>query len=498
MRPSEAVNLHPSTHHPSTLPFSTFDVIFIGSGWAPRIATPRLVREGISCLVIESELVGGECPFWACAPSKALLRPQEALSSTASVGGARERLQSDHGVEVLSTFRRRDGFTGAWDDLGHFVPAIESAGGHVTRGHAKILAPKKVEVTPHVGDPVELEANLAVVIGTGSEAVMPDIPGLLEANPWTPRDATSSKSVPEHLIVMGGGAVGAEMATAYLSFGAKITLVHSSPEILPAIDAPAGKLVREALEKSGAVVRVRARITEVQRGPDQRVKATLSDGSTITGSELLVAAGRTGRHRDLGLDNVGLAPKGRWIDVDDDLKVKGIDGDWLYAVGDVNGRALFSHSSKYHGRAVANTIIAKAKGQIAKGHGIAWPLGKAHADNVATPQVIFTNPSVGSVGLTRKAAEKKGIEIREVVSPSLTFGGMVRADGQEPGWAQWILDKEDRILGATFVGTEAEDLLHANTVAVVGGMTVQQMAHAIPCFPTMSEVYLNLCDAAGI
>lgn len=260
MRPSEAVNLHPSTHHPSTLPFRSFDVIFIGSGWAPRIATPRLVREGISCLIIESELVGGECPFWACAPSKALLRPQEALSSTASVGGARERLQFDHGVEVPSTFRRRDGFTGAWDDLGHFVPAIESAGGHVTRGHAKILAPKKVEVTPHVGDPVELEANLAVVIATGSEAVMPDIPGLLEANPWTPRDATSSKFVPEHLIVMGGGAVGAEMATAYLSFGAKITLVHSSPEILPAIDAPAGKLVREALEKSGAVVRVRTRI----------------------------------------------------------------------------------------------------------------------------------------------------------------------------------------------------------------------------------------------
>ena len=498
MRPSQSINIHPATHPTSSLPTKSFDAIFIGSGWAPRIATPRLVKAGLSSLIIESELVGGECPFWACAPSKVLLRPQEALESTAAVGGAKESLTTDHDVNVEGTFKRRDAFTGDWNDLGHFVPAIEDAGGHVVRGHAQIVGEKKVHVTSHQGETIALEARLAVVIGTGSGAIMPDIPGLKEANPWTARDATSSSTVPEHLIIMGAGAVGAEMATAYLSFGARVTVVQAGPEILPAVDTSAGKLVRESLEHHGAVVKVGTKITQVKREENGTITVQLSDGSSLAGSELLVAAGRTGRHTNLGLDSIGVKPKGHWIEVDDRLQVMGVDGVWLYAVGDVNGRALFSHTSKYHGRVVANAIIAKTSQTNDALEQLPWAADVAQADNAAVPQVIFTNPVVGSIGLTQKAAEKKAIKFRSVNAPSLTFGGKVHADDKGPGWAQWILDDGNRILGATFVGAEAADLLHASTVAVVGGLTVQQMAHAIPCFPTMSEVYLNLCDAAGI
>ena len=235
MPTTESINLHPNTNPLSALKSHVYDVICLGSGWASRVVASRCVAAGLSALVIERELVGGDCPFWACVPSKALLRPAEALEGAAKVGGARERLEKGGvgvGVDVSAVFARRDAFTSRWDDGDHLVPMVESSGADLVRGNGKIAGEKRV-IVENGGKSVQLEARHAVVIGTGSEPVFPEIPGLVEAMPWGPREATSSSIVPEHLIIMGGGVVGCEMATAYSSFGAKVTIVHQAAEILP-------------------------------------------------------------------------------------------------------------------------------------------------------------------------------------------------------------------------------------------------------------------------
>ncbi|KAF2173416.1 hypothetical protein M409DRAFT_15700 [Zasmidium cellare ATCC 36951] len=484
MRPSQKFNLHPSTHSAKDLETKTFDVICIGSGWAGRQLAAQVCKAGFTALVVEKELFGGDCPFWACVPSKVLLRSQDALDAANAVGGAKERIL-DAKVDANGVFARRDVITANKDDTQLLVPMTEATGATLVRGQAKLADVKNVQIAPFEGEPVEVEARLAVAICSGSEAVIPD--GVKAADPWTPRDATSADYVPEKLIIMGAGAVGCEMATAYAGFGSKVTLISSSGSLLPSIDSEAGTIVRKSLEERGVVVKLATKVTKATR-TDYGVEAVLSTGEKLSASELLVASGRKAT-LDFGLEKLGLSSHGTHIPVNESLCVKTFDGnDWLYAVGDVNGKAPFTHSAS---RIAGNAIIAKARGQTPSN--ITLTLG----DRKAIPQVTFTSPIVASVGLTRKAAATKGIQVRQITAPAKTIGGILHSDTIADGWAQWLVDEEERLVGATIVGTDAADLIHASTVAIVGGMKLEQMVHAVPCFPTMSEVYLGLLEAAG-
>jgi pyruvate/2-oxoglutarate dehydrogenase complex dihydrolipoamide dehydrogenase (E3) component len=502
MPTTDSINLHPKTHLPSSLKSHTYDVISLGSGWAGRVIAARCVAAGLSAVVVERELIGGDCPFWACVPSKALLRPNEALDGTKKVGGAKERLVSENvGVDVEAVFRRRDALASGWDDTAHLIPMVEKSGADIVRGVGKIIGEKKVEVE-NGQERIELEARHAVAICTGSEPIIPHIPGLAEAKPWGPREATSSSAVPEHLIIIGGGVVGAEMATAYSSYGAKVTIIHRSTELLPRLDPEAGKLVRESLASDGVKTLLSTSIVSVQRPvPGGSVTIQLSSGESLTGSDILVATGRRAITQQVGLESIGLkalVEQGGSLPVDESLLITGVPGSWLYAAGDVNGRALLTHTSKYHGRIAANAIIARAKG-VFPSHPTKFDAVSATADLVAVPQVIFTSPTVASVGLTRTDAHRVGRVVREITAPAATLGAILHADGYPAGWAQWIVDANSGVLlGATIVGKDAANLLHASTVAIVGGLKIEQLVHAIPPFPTMSEVYLNLIDAAGL
>ena len=497
MRPSERINLHPATHSPSELKTKEYDVIVIGSGWAGRILAARVVKAQLTAIIVESELFGGDCPFWACVPSKALLRSPEVLDAAKGVGGARERVQENRGVDVAATFKRRDRFTMGWDDTVGLIPLVQSTDVEIVRGVGKIIGVKKVQVKPTVGEAVDLEARQAVALATGSVPIIPEIPGLKQAEPWVPRDATSSDFVPEHLLIMGGGVVGNEMATAYSSYGAKVTLVSATPEILPGFDPEAGKLVRESLETKGVTFHLGVKIVGAERLASDQVTVKLSTGKEISATELLVATGRRATLDKLGLENVGIKADGRFLLVDENLRVNDSEGNWLYAAGDINGRALLTHTSKYHGAVAANAIIAHVQNRNHGSQG-KWSSRSASADQVAVPQVVFTDPMVASVGLTRTAAQVKGKKVREIIAPMASPGYNIHADTANKGWAQWLVDDEDRLVGATFVGTDAAELLHASTVGIVGEMKLNRLMLAIPSFPTLSWVYYNLMDAAGL
>lgn len=453
--------------------------------------------------VVEQELVGGDCPFWACVPSKALLRPQEALAEARAVGGVRELLREEPSLDADTVFKRRDAFTGSWNDGQALVPMVEDSGAALVRGRGELIGVKRVAVINEHSQRAELEAKYAVAICTGSEPMIPNIPGLKESNPWGPREATSSSEVPKHLLILGAGAVGTEMATVYASLGAQVSLVTRGAELLPRIDQEAGRLVREGLESQGVRIYVSTTVgSVVQEETEDCLTVQMSKGRTISRvTKILAATGRKAKTTGIGLENFGIETDGSPIPVSESLDVPTVPGAWLYALGDVNGRAPLSHSSKYHGRIAANAIIARSQpDEIANpGWKTPWSRVSATNDTLAQPQVIFTSPTVASVGLTRSQADAAGLvdKIRIVTAPVTTLGARLHQDGYKDGWAQWIVDTEtNKLLGATFVGDGVADLLHASTVAIVGGLTLDRLAHAVPSFPTMSEVYLNLLEAA--
>jgi dihydrolipoamide dehydrogenase len=419
------------------------------------------------------------------------------------VSGVRELQREKPSLDAGTVFKRRDVFTSSWNDGEVLIPMVENSGAALVRGRGELVGVKRVAVTGENGQRAEIEARHAVAICTGSDPVVPNIPGLRESNPWGPRQATSSSEVPKHLLVLGAGAVGVEMATAYASLGAQVSLVSRGPELLPRIDPEAGRLVREGLESQGARVHVSATLESVAREDTEGcLTVQLSNGSKISGvTRILAATGRKANTSGMGLENFGIDTNGSPIAVSESLDVPAVPGRWLYALGDVNGRAPMSHSSKYHGRIAANVIIARSHPDAFDDPGSNTPWSKVSATNdiLAQPQVVFTRPTVASVGLTRRGAEAAGLahKVRVVTAPVATLGAKLHQEGYKDGWAQWIIDLEsNKLVGATFVGDGVAELLHASTVAIVGGLTVDRLAHAVPPFPTMSEVYLNLLEAA--
>ena len=465
-----------------------FDLIVIGAGAIGENVADRAVQGGLTAALVEAELVGGECSYWACMPSKALLRAGAVLRAAEDVDGAKQSVSG--GVDPRGVLRRRDTIVHDWDDASQ-VAWVAGAGIELIRGHARFTGPKRLTVTAADGTTTELVARHAITVSTGSSALLPDIPGLAEVLPWTSRDATSAKHVPKSLAILGGGVVACELATAYASMGCRVTLLSRGP-LLSKSEPFAGEAVLASLGKLGVDVRIGVEAASAHR-TDQNVVVGLADGSRVVVEELLVAAGRTPRTEDLGLETIGLTP-GHWLTVDDTLLVKGFD--WLYATGDVNHRALLTHQGKYQARAAGDVIAARALGEPVDD--APWGRHVATADIEAIPQVTFTDPEVASVGLTADAAKKAGYDIR-VVDYDLSWiaGASVLADHYE-GHARAVIDAQHEVLiGVTFVGPEVGEMLHAATIAVVGKVPLKRLWHAVPAYPTLNEVWLRFLETDG-
>jgi dihydrolipoamide dehydrogenase len=448
----------------------------------------RAVQGGLSAVIIESELVGGDCSYWACMPSKTLLRSGIALRAAQKLGGAKQAVTGS--LDVSAVLARRNSFTHDWNDQSQ-VDWVQGAGIDLVRGHARFTGVKEVTVTTDDGDTTVLTAKHAVAVSVGSDGLLPDVPGLAEANPWTSRDATSAQQAPASLAIIGGGVVGSEMATAYASFGTQVTLI-SRGALLSGNEPFAGELVADALRELGATVKLGVSPVSVARD-DSGVTLQLDDGSTVAAQELLVATGRVPRTSDLGLETIGLKP-GDWLQVDDTMLVKGFD--WLYACGDVNHRALLTHQGKYQARAAGDVIAARATGKPVDDK--PWGTHAATADHEAVPQVTFTDPEVASVGLTADSARKAGYDIR-VVDYELgqVAGAALQADGYE-GKARMVVDeKRGVLLGVTFVGQDVAEMIQAATIAVVGEVPIDRLWHAVPAYPTMNEIWLRLLETYG-
>lgn len=465
-----------------------YDLIVLGGGPVGENVADRAVQGGLTAIIVESELVGGECSYWACMPSKALLRSAQALRAAQHVAGASQAVTGK--LDVRAVFDRRDSFTSNWSDDGQ-VQWLDSAGIDLARGHGRLTGEREVTVTDADGGERVLRARHAVAISTGSDAVIPPIDGLREASPWTSREATSAEELPESLAVIGGGVVAVEMATAYAALGSTVTVIARSG-LLGGMEPFAGERVEAGLKELGVHVRTSTGTTSVRRD-DGGVTITLDGGDEIVAAEVLVATGRSPRSGDIGLEVVGLEP-GRWIETDDTLRVPG--SEWLYAVGDVNGRVLLTHQGKYQGRAAGDVIVARAKGEDVDDS--PWGRHVATADHAAVPQVTFSIPEVGSVGLTEAAAREAGTAVRAV---DYDLGWVAGASLYEDGFAgqaRLVVDTDrDVVIGATFVGPEVAELVQAATIAIVGEVPIARLWHAVPSYPTISEIWLRLLEGYG-
>ena len=464
-----------------------YDVVVLGAGPVGENVADRVRAAGLSAAVVERELVGGDCSYYACMPSKALLRPVLARADARRVGGLREAVRDP--LDVPAVLARRDSFASSWQDEEQ-VRWLAAIGADLYRGQGRLAGERRVTVTGPDGGEQVLSARHAVVVATGSRPALPPVPGLAEAEPWTSRDATSARRVPERLVVVGGGVVGCEMATAWQALGARVTMLVRGAGLLPRMEPFAGELVAEALREAGAEVRTGVQATSVARTAGT-VTVELSDGTTLTADEILVATGRAPRTDDIGLDTVGLQP-GTWLSVDDNCRVR--DTDWLYAVGDVNRHALLTHQGKYQARIAGAAIAVRARGERLP-RDTPWGPYTVTADHVAVPQVVFTDPEVAAVGLTFAEAEAAGLQVRAVDQDlGEVAGAHLYGDGYR-GRARMVVDLEHEVLrGVTFAGPGVGELLHSATVAVAGEVPVDRLWHAVPAFPTISEVWLRMLE----
>ncbi|MEV6106470.1 NAD(P)/FAD-dependent oxidoreductase [Streptomyces sp. NPDC051940] len=467
----------------------TYDVIVIGAGPVGENVADRTTAAGLSTVLVESELVGGECSYWACEPSKALLRPAILRADAMHVPGIDPAVKNPLDVEAV--LAHRDRMAAEWKDDDQ-VQWVKSAGIDLLRGHGRLAGEREVSVETPDGATVRLRARHAVAVCTGSSAVLPPLPGVENLKPWTSREATSAGKPPGRLAVVGAGVVGVEMATAWQALGSKVTLLAREEGLLPRMEPFAGELVAERLREAGADVRLNVSVVAAGRGGDGVIRIALSDGGEVEADEILFAIGRGPRSKDIGLDTVGLVP-GDWLATDDSLTVTAVPGGWLYAVGDVNRRALFTHQGKYQARIAGAVIVARARGErLETGR---WTPHGATADGEAVPGVVFTDPELASVGLTTREAERTGGDVDVVDYEMGHLAGALQYRPDYRGRARILIDRDRQVVvGATFAGPGVGELLYSATVAITGEVPVERLWHAVPAFPTISEVWLRLLE----